>query len=327
MEYAIIVGIDHYDKRALSGAVADAEAFAKFLTDMHLVSNPDNIKLLKSDASNQIVIGYEIDNAIEAITENAKTYRNETNRIYFYFSGHGIGNTFNNTALCMRFWPKMINHCISSLDYLTGLINKGIFDEVLLFLDCCRENDTMIKGLPPIGDWQNKVGERVPKVLVCNSTIYGKLSYEVSIDSNQKRGAFTSFLIESLKGDADINNSGRITALDLKQHIENNFPTYALKYNKIQNGSASTDNGGDNIVICEVKKLEEAYNFEITFNRNSNVTLYNKNADKLRTDNVVTGDKWHYKLEKGNYVLLDNISGEQKTIINFSENTVGYEQF
>ncbi len=115
----------------------------------------------------------------------------------------------------------------------------------------------------------------------------------------RKEGAFTSFLIESLKGDADINNSGKITALDLKQHIETNFPTYALKYNKIQNGSASTDNGGDNIVICEVKKLAEAYNFEITFNRNSNVTLYNKNADKLRTADVVNGEKWHYKLEKG----------------------------
>lgn len=94
MEYAIVIGIDHYDQRPLLGAVADADAFAKFLIDQKLIRNASNLKLLKSDTSNSVALGPEIDKAIEEIVKDARTRRTETNRFYFYFSGHGIGNTF-----------------------------------------------------------------------------------------------------------------------------------------------------------------------------------------------------------------------------------------
>ncbi|SHK64437.1 caspase family protein [Epilithonimonas mollis] len=330
MEYAIVIGIDHYDQRPLKGAVADAEAFAKFLTDKKLISDSNqNLKLFKSDVANTVVLGPEIDKAIEDIVKDAKKRKNENNRLYFYFSGHGIGNTFINTALCMRYWSSVyINHCISSLKYTTGIINKGAFDEVLIFLDCCREHDTTIEGLPPIGDWQNKVGDRNPKLFVCNSTIYGKLSYEIDIDSNKKRGAFTSFLIDSLNGDADINGNGKVTALDLKKHIDDNFLSYAQRFNKIQQGTVFTDTGGDSIIICEVEQLTAEYNYEIIFKRNSNVSLLTHQFAELYRANVKVGDKWHKKLGRGTFLLKDNNNNEPpKAIFNYSENTMSYDEF
>ncbi|MFH1119494.1 MAG: caspase family protein [Bacteroidota bacterium] len=328
MEYAIVIGIDHYDQRPLAGAVADAVAFAKFLTDKKLISNASNLKLFKSDTANTVVLGPEIDKAIEEIVKDARSRKKESNRLYFYFSGHGIGNTFINTALCMRYWSSVyINHCISSLKYTTGMINKGAFDEILIFLDCCREHDTTIEGLPPIGDWQNKVGDRNPKLFVCNSTIYGKLSYEITIDSNQKRGAFTSFLIDGLNGDADLSGNGIVTALDLKKHIDDNFLSYAQRFNKIQQGTVFTDTGGDSIVICEVQKLVSDFNFEITFKRNSNVTLRGRDTKIIKTGEVKIDEKWNCKLEQGFNVIIDNISGEQKLIANYSDNTMSYDEF
>lgn len=138
MEYAIVIGIDHYAERPLAGAVADADAFAKMLTDKNLISNPSNLKLFKSDISNNKVINYEIDLALDEIVTDAKDRKNENHRLYFYFSGHGIGNTFNNTALCMRLWSsRFINNCISSNNYTAAMVNTGVFDEILVFFDCC----------------------------------------------------------------------------------------------------------------------------------------------------------------------------------------------
>jgi hypothetical protein len=329
MEYAIVIGIDHYDKKPLSGAVSDATAFAKFLADKKLVKDdPFFLRLLKSEIQNNIVYGPEIDTALEEITKDARSRRTEKNRLYFYFSGHGIGNTFFNTALCLRLWPGLINHCISGQDYTTGMMNKGAFDEILIFLDCCRENDTTIKGNSPLGDWQNKVGEKVPKLMICNSTIYGKLSYEIDIDSNQKRGAFTSFLIDSLNGDADTERTGKISVVDLKKHIKDNFPGYAKKYNKIQEGTVIADTEGDTIVICEVAELDTDYNYEITFNRASNVSLLTHLFEPIYTADVKVGEKWKRKLERGTYILKDNNSNEPpKAIFNFSEKTMSYDEF
>lgn len=329
MEYAIVIGIDHYDQRPLAGAVADADAFAKFLTEKKLVSDSANVKLLTSTATNLITLAHEVDLSFEIIVKDARRRKTEKNRLYFYFSGHGIGNTFLNTALCMRLWSSTyINNCISSYDYLTGFINKGAFDEILIFLDCCREHDTTIKGSSPIGDWQNRVGDRIPKLIVCNSTIYGKLSYEITIDSNQKRGAFTSFLIDSLNGDADLKGSGKITALDLKKHIDDNFLSYAQKFNKIQSGTVFTDTGGDSIIICEVQKLKTEFNYEITFKRNSNVSLLTHQFEEIYRADVTEGEKWKRKLDRGTYLLKDNNSNEpSKAIFNYSENTMSHDEF
>lgn len=349
MNYAIVIGIDHYEKKPLSGAVADAKAFANWLETKGGVQQ-ENLKLFVSNSEDMLVSGPEIDIAIDKINRAARN-NNETNRLYFYFSGHGIGVTFDNTALCLRLWPALINHCISGLDYRTWFTNAGAFDEVLIFFDCCREHDTLIKGNSPAGSWNLPIGNRNPKVLICNSTAYGKLSYEVIMDpltektsdsgaetdgppkeseSDKKRGAFTTFLIDSLNGDADSDGTGQITALTLKDHIRNNFKSHAEKFKKTQDASADTLNGGDQILICNVPVLLPEYNCEITFERNSNVTLYGPDFESIWQGNVVAGQVLQLKkLAKGFHQLKDNLDATvpPKTFINYSPKTISYERF
>ncbi|MRX41293.1 hypothetical protein GJU43_18550 [Flavobacterium sp. LC2016-23] len=344
MNYAIVIGIDHYEKKPLSGAVADAKAFANWLETKGGVQK-ENLKLFVSNSEDMLVSGPEIDIAIDKINRVARN-NNETNRLYFYFSGHGIGVTFDNTALCLRLWPALINHCISGLDYRTWFTNAGAFDEVLIFFDCCREHDTLIKGNSPAGSWNLPIGNRNPKVLICNSTAYGKLSYEVIIDppgesksetdglpkesaSDKKRGAFTTFLIDSLNGDADSDGTGQITALALKDHIRNNFKSHAEKFKKTQDAVADTLNGGDQILICTVPVILPQFNCEITFERNSNVTLYGPNLEDLWTGDVVVGQVLQRNLDKGFYQLKDNLDTTvpPKNFTNYSPKTISYERF
>lgn len=336
MDYAVVIGIDHYAKRPLEGAVKDAEAFKKWLQAKNNLAD-EQIELLVSEAGNTIVSGVEIDLAFDKICKTARQQEGP-HRLYFYFSGHGIGMTYDNTGLCLRYWPGMFNHCISGLDYKTGFINKGIFSEILIFLDCCREHDTLVKANSPIGSWNIKVGDLTPAILICNSTAYGKLSYEyvendptvttIDVPYNEKRGAFTSFLINALNGDADPGN-GVITALDLKAHIEKNFETFAESKQKKQKAMADTQNGGDTIVVTRINQSSPNSNCMITFLRNTNVTLLGPTLDEIWTGNVNEGQVLPFKLRKGIHVLKDNQNAEvkDKMIINYSEKTVIHEQF
>ena len=48
MNYAVVIGIDHYDKKPLSAAVSDAKGFAKYLFSKKLVSgSADTINKFK----------------------------------------------------------------------------------------------------------------------------------------------------------------------------------------------------------------------------------------------------------------------------------------
>jgi hypothetical protein len=343
MNYAIVIGIDHYKERPLNGAVADAAAFADWLKTNNLIvyntgdtiKNQKYLKLLTSAPDNEIALGHEIDIAINDISDDVRKYKNETNRLYFYFSGHGVGVSYSKTALCLRYWySKLPNFCISISEYIDGVVNKGVFDELLVFLDCCREYDYQINTKPPGFDYQTKVGTKEsPSILTCYSTTYGKLSYEIKVNSedsqlnpDQKRGAFTSFLIEALKGDADSTLSGRITGSDLKKHIKEHFQTYALKNNKIQ-AAKVTDDNGDAIVICNLVQKAIEYNFIITFNRTSNVSLFGPDAEEIFRSDVVPGQKWFRNLAKGYHRVKDNNTNEEKYFANYSVNTINNEEF
>ena len=333
MNYAIVVGIDHYKKRPLNGAVADANAFAGWLTASNQVtvldSPPDGkqtyLKLLTSDVGNEIAMGQEIDIALNDIINDAFNHLNEKNRLYFFFSGHGIGVTFTNTALCLRLWPELGNFCMSGLKYLDGLVNQGVFDEILTFLDCCREYDALKDPRPPGFDYQVPLGTKQPGVITFYSTPYGKLSFEIDEDPNKKRGAFTSFIIEALKGDA-ADPAGVVTGGSLKKHIDDNFQSYALKYNKIQSATVD-ERGGDNIVICKVAPAAAAYNYVITFNRTADVTLTGPDLSIIYTAWVSPGEQWQKTLKIGFHQLKDNGTGEIKFFSNYNVNTVNNESF
>lgn len=329
MEYAIVIGINDYKGRPLKGAVNDAVNFAGWLKENALISSPEtNLKLLTSDESNEIAMGHEIDIAIDSLIQDARKRQGEHNRLYFYFSGHGLGSTYDNTALCLRLWPEVMNHCFSSLIYKSWFINKSAFDEILIFLDCCRETDVLTESRAPMHDWATAIGNRPVKILICNSTIYGKLSYETPVDSDKKRGIFTAFLLDSLKGDAGTNDNGEITALGLKKHIEDHFEGYAKKHEKFQQAQVSIQGPkAEDMVVCTVQKLTEKHNCEITFERDSNVTLFTPELSEKKVGDVTKGTIWYQKLKKGMYLLKDNRTGETKTIINFSENTLSHEQF
>jgi len=334
MNYAVVIGINDYLKRPLKGAVADATEFSNWLIQNNHVTAA-NLKLLVSASSNQVAATHDIDKAFVSILNDAEAHREEKNRLYFYFSGHGIGVSYTNTGLCLRFWDNDLpNYNISTREYQDTLVNKAIFDEILIFLDCCRDYDFLIEPHKPSLD-RTRIGERQTSVLTCYSTAYGKLSYEIQKeingeDSNNKRGAFTSFLLEGLKGDADVDGDGFITGDDLVNHISANFKTYALKYNKEQAAEATVSNNGNKINICSVAKTTAKHNYTITFKRQSNISIFDGGNNPVANAtgiNVVIGQELKLVLPKGLIKMVDNTTKEEKYFTNYNPDTESHEQF
>ncbi len=333
MNFALVIGINHYNEKPLHGAVDDAREFKKWLIAGGEVPE-DNIWLLLSTQDNGLALDNHIDLAITELIDKARAYQNEKNRLYFYFSGHGIGVTYNNTALCLRLWSsKLPNSCISSLDYTDGLINLGLFDEMLIFLDCCREYDYLTRTKTPGFDANLKVGDRAAKLFVAYSTAYGKLSYEIKSkevvgDSNNKRGAFTKFLLDSLNGDADNDGDHRIYADDLRKHLENNFKSYASRYERNQSSDTAIKGGGSDILICSLKQKEDQHNFILTFKRTTTIEIRDGSDDIWRAEEKVTaGTEWKLNLPKGMSRVIDTITKEYKLLTNFNPNTISHDEF
>lgn len=340
MNYAMVIGINDYLKRPLKGAVGDAEDFSKWLISSGQVEEK-NLKLLVSTEKNEIARIDHVDTAFLQILKDAKEHLAEKNRLYFYFSGHGVGVSYTNTGLCLRLWQNDLPHYnISSRAYQDCLVNKGIFDEIIIVLDCCRDYDFLVDPKTPTLDVSLSYDEvRTTNFLIFYSTIYGKVSHEIKKDihdeskedQNKKRGAFTSFLLEGLKGDADVDGDGVITGNDLVSHIRDNFKSYALKHNKIQDADTWLSGAGMTIKVCEVSKTNLGYNYIITFDRASNISIYDGSNNLISTANslkVEKGQELKIQLPKGLIRIVDNNEPRrEKYLTNYNQNTVTNEYF
>ena len=337
MNYAMVIGINEYETRPLRGAVQDAKRFAQWLRDTNQV-NDSELELLVSDTGNRIATHDDVDAAFLKILKSASTNRNEKNRFYFYFSGHGVGVSYLNTGLCLRMWKDdMPSYNISSSAYQDFLVNQAVFDEIIVFLDCCRDYDFLVDPRKPSLNVTYS-GARRTDVLICYSTLYGKVSHEIMKESSteapddhdSKRGAFTSFLIEGLQGDADTDGDGIVSGDDLLTHIEQNFRSYALKFRKQQDADGTVSAGGRNIQVCKVSKTNLGYNYIIKFTRDSNITLFDGSNDPIQDAislDVVAGQELKIQLPKGLIKVVDNNTGQEKYFTNFNLNTLANEQF
>ncbi|KAA2239868.1 hypothetical protein F0L74_27160 [Chitinophaga agrisoli] len=340
MNYALIVGIDHYEKKGLKGAVNDAQAFAAWLKDSGQISasqQDDHMRVLLSTPDNRYVLDNDIDRAAHEIIAHAQKHKSEPHRLYFYFSGHGIGISFSKTALCLRDWYQLPNCCISSMEYKDGFINTGLFHEVIFILDCCRQYDFLTETKKPGFNYKTKVEGRHAgntKVFIAYSTRYGKLSYEINEkdddnnDLDKHHGAFTTFLLEGLKGDADEDGDGKINAKDLQTYIHRNFSSYATSRNKVQDADTDMNGASCELVICDVPAKSQPENFIITFSNNRQVQLTDGNLyTVIQSGSVMAGDQWALCLEAGMYLLKDLQTGDWKILTNLNPNTLSYATF
>src|ERR1051325_1135729 len=247
IDFAIVVGIDEYRAplRRLKGAFNDAEAFYAWLCDENGGAvESRHIKRVPLQASGEAT-QRDIDAKLDEILAEASV-RGGARRLYFYFSGHGAGNrrSHDDVALLLTQPPKASGRttlppsrgtgarlALSTDEYSSALRATGLFDEVAIFVDCCRAAAHPVVGLAPRLQKAKKatdpvVNPRSATKFVAYATAARKLAFELA-GPDRWQGIFTRCLMAIFHR----TSSDGILARDLKDLLHQDVRQMARRCN------------------------------------------------------------------------------------------------
>lgn len=225
-DFALVVGIDKYGSakslKPLNGAVADAKEFHHWLTTSAGVDSK-NITMMTSDA------GGTIPRLLDIVAEVENLYNRSPNaevqigrRLYIFLAGHGIGPGLDEAGLLAADTSNVTKYFPGRL-YANLFRGKALFEQVVLCMDCCRDEDADLQQ--PYFPFDRKTaGKLVNSVKQCYvfATGFARKSRERDFGGTM-RGVFTYALLEGLKRGA-VDGDGRLTGASLKRYLKREIP-------------------------------------------------------------------------------------------------------
>jgi hypothetical protein len=218
VDFGLVVGVDHYPWfRSLHGAVADATAFHEWLRHKDGGGlEPQHARLIVSRPHPIAPLQDEVDEDLVAIVKAADAIGGGR-RLYFHFSGHGASSpdeSREDVALLLAKWSHSLARLALSTDEYRGALGgMGLFEEIVVTLDCCRTATVRAVGLPPMFTIE-PVSKRCPThTFIAYATEAGRSAFE-TYDRGAWQGVFTRTLLAILR------RSSGITAVELKRALE-----------------------------------------------------------------------------------------------------------
>lgn len=237
-DYAIVAGLTWYpdpDIGPLDGPINDALAFCEWLTGWAGVPN-GNIQLIVSKDPPPPVPPYEMPPTVAAFDaafdklraiskQNLKDGKGQRvgRRLYLFFAGHGFTPQGEEAALLTANADRDAPYHVPPRVYANWFLHSGYFDEIVLFMDCCRNlyPQVPLRTLPYV------IRVDVPaanaaRTLYGFATKWSRVAREKKLPpGNKVRGIFSATLLAGLKGAASEN--GEVTARSLADYVYRNM--------------------------------------------------------------------------------------------------------
>jgi hypothetical protein len=236
-DWAIVAGVAHYPELGnLDGPENDAIAFHEWVVKTAGVPPAQAKRILSSDFQPLPKTALEAKPTCERLEEqfdalcsvaeeNARNGLGERvgRRLYLYLAGHGCTPNGDEAALLMANATSRREYHVPGRPYANWFLRAGYFDEVVLFMDCCRERypQAPIRVLPYVDLTDPSSVDRA-KVLYGFATRWSRLSREKKMADGKVRGVFSTALIAGLNG-AAADEQGEITARSLADYLYNNM--------------------------------------------------------------------------------------------------------
>ena len=225
-DYAVIVGINRYpDLVDLQGPVADAEDFKDWLLNEGQVEKENIFSFISSSypppppaEPTEFRVATQ---AFKQLGDRVRKGGRIGRRLYIYMSGHGL--TFDADLGQQKVAVFMANasdthliHHIPCFSYALWFSAARAFDEIVVFIDCCRDNRRNSPEFPfpckPVFPDTKTTRENRVKLYIGYATQTGDVAREKRIGpGGQMRGIFTMALLAGLRGKARREN-GKIKA-------------------------------------------------------------------------------------------------------------------
>lgn len=318
-DYALIIGINDYTPEEDSGlpkldaAISDAKDFEKWFLEESGFGHADRCKSVYSTSNPLTPIHHQIEGKLTELIDEARKDPEQNRRLFFYFAGHGIslGVDTTNNALCLANWSeRKRNDALSSKEYHDAFINFGLFRQVIILLDCCREIKVNVYPKRPDESPAAGSGTHQAEVFWGYATRQNNLSYEITTVDGERRGVFTYVLLNGLRGGA-ANEKGIVDSINLKRYLDRYVPQEAnrKKYTQkpeINNGLAEPE--------AVFAKVEPAglVPCAIRFNpqRTGPIELFDGLGQVIQEIVDAGGKEVTFHLEKGLYILKDKSNND-----------------
>jgi hypothetical protein len=246
-DWAIVVGIQNYPQLvqqigqgALQGPVNDARAFYKWVTSPAPAGGgvaPENAKLFDQPCQqcvtnvpetcpSRVCIEHEFEIYWDIAQANANMMLGEKigRRLYIYLAGHGIEPRGGAALLAADAGVGRFVRHIPGRRYADWFYQAAYFDEVLLFMDCCRDNAWTT--LPCSLVFDDKFGNSSGlKYFYAFATKWNRRSRERAFGGTT-RGIFTAALLEGLEGAASDPDTNTITAGSLQEYLHQSISEF-----------------------------------------------------------------------------------------------------
>jgi len=231
---AIVVGISRYPALDdLAGPENDARAFAEWLESPAGGDVPGgNIDLILSshfpveaDPLRAKPTAEDLKQAIDKLHALGNNHGGHAGRrLYIFMAGHGFAPDLEDAALLMANAARgRTGHHIPGRPYANWFRQAAFFEEVVLFMDCCRENYRHI----PLQKChlETVTGRRPARRFYGLATDFSRAARERPDENEVVRGLFTTALLLGLRGGPP--HGGNVTGSWLRAFVFNYMPQLA----------------------------------------------------------------------------------------------------
>ncbi|WP_295884625.1 caspase family protein [uncultured Thiohalocapsa sp.] len=233
-DFALVIGVNDYPAYGvggndLEGAIDDAREFAAWLTDQDTGGGlpQSHCELVLSTPSPLRPEQGQVDDALDRLWQAADDVA-QPRRFYFYFSGHGHAEQIDDVSLCMANWSfRRRQAALSSSEYRRLIHHCLRFQEVVVFLDCCRLREYAAAGRgSELNCPRHDATAGGSRHFIAYATEFQQAAFE-GRTGERVRGHLTAALLEAVRGAAPLHPDGGVTAAELKAYLERRVPEMA----------------------------------------------------------------------------------------------------
>lgn len=203
--FALVIGIQDYREfEPLEAPRTDAARFCEWL-EKHAEVPVKNIHQVVGKG-NSTPTNSDILEALDQL--GLRTLSRKGSRLYIYYAGHGVGPAVGEVALVPADGRigGLNQQVFGMATWINQLVQARFFDEIVVFLDCCREAQTVTAiGLPyqSLAPAAGAIND--PKFTIFVGCNVNERSFEScgtgeKLNETHFRGLMTQALLEGLKG-------------------------------------------------------------------------------------------------------------------------------
>jgi hypothetical protein len=227
--WAVVVGINDYPRLPrLKYAVNDAEAFYRLLVEENRVP-PENVTLLTNEKASLVSLRSTLGTRI-------KNAARESDMVIIFFAGHGAterdaaspdGDGLEKYLLPFDTDPADLYTTAMPMVEIARIFNRIRSERLVFIADACYSGGSGGRTIS-VADTRANIGdgflERVVggrgKVIMTASS-----ANEVSVEKDElQHGVFTYYLLEGLRGKADLDRDAMITVDEAYRYVYEQVP-------------------------------------------------------------------------------------------------------